>query len=423
MFREIDRCRLCGNTTLTDIVRLGEQALTGVFPRPSDPPLPRGPLELVRCAPGDGRAGCGLVQLRHSTDTGLMFGDHYGYRSSLNASMSRHLHAKAAGLQQAARLEHGDCVLDIGSNDGTLLSGYDVPGLVRIGIDPAAERFAAGYPADAVRVPDFFGAESFRRASGGRRARLVTSIAMFYDLESPLDFARQVAEILADDGLWHLEQSYLPTMVEQLAYDTICHEHLEYYALGQIEWIARETGLRIVDVSFNLVNGGSFAVTLARSGAAADRPGAAERSAEVESILARERREVAEDSGYFPRFAEAVRRHRDDLRRTILELKSRGTVLAGYGASTKGNVLLQYVGLSPDDLEFVAEVNADKYGRVTPGTRIPIVSESEARARKPGCLLVLPWHFREGIVQREREYLASGGSLLFPLPRIEVVRA
>jgi NDP-4-keto-2,6-dideoxyhexose 3-C-methyltransferase len=255
----ISSCRICGNSQLVTVLDLGEQALTGVFPREASAAITRGPLRLVKCS---GRHGCcGLVQLAHTYNPSEMYGDNYGYRSGLNQSMVRHLRDKVAWLLARRPLQPGDLVLDIGSNDGTTL-GFYPKDVALLGIDPTSNKFKQFHPLQMTAVADMFSATSFKRAAGERKARIITSLAMFYDLPAPTEFARDIAGALADDGIWHLEQSYLPLMLDTNGYDTVCHEHVEYYALSQLRWITSRTGLRITDVQFNDDNGGSFAVTV-----------------------------------------------------------------------------------------------------------------------------------------------------------------
>ncbi len=405
----LHQCRLCGGRELVTVLELGEQALTGVFPASTAEPVATGPLELVWCS------SCTLLQLAHSHEPAEMYGDNYGYRSGLNQTMVQHLSRKVSGLEALVDLRPGDVVLDIGSNDGTLLASYETPRLRRIGIDPTATRFAAYYPADAEVIPDFFSVDAYGRVIDAP-ARVITSIAMFYDLEDPVAFARDVGACLAPDGVWHFEQSYMPSMLRLTAYDTVCHEHLEYYSLANICRILDEAGLRLLDVRFNRVNGGSFAVT-----AAQEQSPLVPNRVLIDWFLGQEERMGLRTPGPFRRFEERVFRHRTDLAQLIHALRDAGASVMGYGASTKGNVLLQFCGLCGSDIDAIAEVNIDKVGRVTPGTGIPIVSEDEMRAAHPDYLLVLPWHFRDGIVEREAEYIRKGGRLIFPLPEIEIV--
>ena len=411
-FTTIDSCRLCGNPELAPLLSLGDQYLTGRFPRTRHEPVTRGPLELVRCA-GHPMA-CGLVQLKHSYDATEMYGDNYGYRSSLNQTMVSHLQERVEYLSRLASLSDGDVVLDIGSNDGTTLSFY--PETVdRIGIDPTAAKFRELYARGIQVVPDFFSAELFSSASGGRKARIVSSIAMVYDLPRPLDFAREVASVLKDDGIWYLEQSYMPLMLETTGYDTICHEHVEYYALSQIDWMTRRAGLRILDVQLNRVNGGSFGVTVCKTDS---RYRSNERA--VMTILANERRQALDSSAPFEEFAQRVDAHRGALVGLLDRLNGEGSLVLGYGASTKGNVILQFCDIRSDRIPLIAEVNEEKFGSFTPGTCIPIVSEREAHALKPDYFLAMPWHFRDNLLRREERFLASGGRMIFPLPAIEI---
>ena len=417
MYRPIDSCRICGNTNLVPLVSLGEQALTGTFPCEPDRQLARGPLELVRCTPVGQAEQCGLVQLRHSYDSAQLYGQNYGYRSSLNRSMVEHLRCKVAKLTALAELRDGDAVLDIGSNDGTTLSLYPEGKVLPVGIDPTAKKWQRFYRSDALVVPDLFSAERVQSVLGQKRPRIITSLAMFYDLEDPQSFANEVAELLDDDGIWHLEQSYLPAMLSVNAYDTICHEHLEYYALKQIRILAERAGLKLIYVELNDVNGGSFAVTAARKNSRYHV------SPSVDQIQERELDFGLDDSATYKRFRDTVQRHRRELRALLSRLRAAGKRVLGYGASTKGNVVLQFCNLGPDDLESIAEVNEEKFGKFTPGTGIPIVSESEIKARKPDYLLVFPWHFRKNLIEREAAFLAGGGRMIFPLPKIEGIGA
>lgn len=417
MFDIITRCRICGNSNLVSILHLGDQFLTGIFPRNREQKLTCGSLELVKCHAPEGGEACGLVQLRQSYNLEEMYGLDYGYRSSLNQSMARHLRAKVESLRRLVTLHRGDTVLDIGSNDGTTLSYYPAEaGFTLVGIDPTSEKFKDYYRPDIVRVADFFSETAFHRACPGRQARIVTSIAMFYDLEAPLTFMREIAEILAPDGIWHFEQSYLPLMLSQNAYDTICHEHREYYALRQIQWLVDRAGLKIIDAETNDVNGGSFAVTVARK----DSP-LQENKAVVDSFLQKEDADGLHTLARYAVFAQQVFSHRVRLLSLLANIQADGKSVLGYGASTKGNVILQFCGITAQALPAIAEVNQDKVGAFTPGTLIPIISEAEARQRKPDYLLVLPWHFKQNLLQREAAFLQAGGKMIFPLPRIEVV--
>ncbi|MBB4199356.1 methyltransferase [Rhodoblastus sphagnicola] len=411
LYQRISRCRIGGGANLVPVLDLGEQALTGVFPKSAEIPVGVAPLQLVWCADS------GLVQLAHDFNDQAMFGDNYGYRSGLNASMVRHLQRKVAALESLVSLNAGDVVVDIGSNDATTLKSYSRAGLRKIGIDPTGAKFRAFYTDDIALVPDFFSAQAYRSVEPDRQARIVTSIAMFYDLPDPVDFARQVASILHDDGVWHLEQSYLPAMLRATSYDTICHEHLEYYSLAAMVRIMDAADLKVVDVTQNDINGGSFALTVAKKTNGACRVN----RAVIDWMLGQEERMGLNTPKPYEAFAARARQHREDLRSLILALNGQGRKVLGYGASTKGNVTLQYCGFTAAEIPAIADVNPDKFGCVTPGSHIPIVSEVEAQAMAPDYFLVLPWHFRENILSREQEFRNRGGRFIFPFPDIEIV--
>jgi hypothetical protein len=296
------------------------------------------------------------------------------------------------------------------------LKAYKTEGVRRIGIDPTGNKFLDYYPKDVNLVSDFFSADAYRSMSC-EPSKIVTSIAMFYDLEAPIEFAKQIELILAEDGIWHFEQSYMPSMLRLNSYDTICHEHLEYYSLSIVKTILEKSDLKLIDVVMNAVNGGSFAVTAAKR----SNQSVKTNQPVIDWLLEQEDRMGLNTPKPYRDFEERVFRHRDDLTRLIRTLTADGKKVLGYGASTKGNVVLQFCGLTASDIPAIAEVNPEKFGRFTPGSHIPIISEAEARAMNPDYFLVFPWHFKDGILRREKEYLSSGGRFIFPFPEIEIV--
>lgn len=320
-------------------------------------------------------------------------------------------------IEKLIKLTSGDHVLDIGSNDGSLLSFYnEVPGLKLIGIDPTGSKFKNYYQSRIQLIPKFFSAAEINNHFGTQKMKVVTSISMFYDLEQPLEFVKEIYEVLADDGIWVLEQSYMPTMLEVTAYDTICHEHLEYYGVKQIKWMADQVGLKIISVSLNNTNGGSFCLALAKKSLSIP-----EAVVDINALLEKEMKMGLNTSIPYHAFTQRVHQHREQLKKFFAQAKNEGKKVIGYGASTKGNVILQFCGITNNELPFIAEVNSDKFGCLTPGTNIPIISELNARDFKPDYFFVLPWHFRENIIKREQEFLLKGGTLVFPLPEIEMV--
>tara|TARA_R110001583_G_C5671425_1_gene411191 strand:- start:18535 stop:19776 length:1242 start_codon:yes stop_codon:yes gene_type:complete len=411
MYKKVEKCRICGNTHLELVLDLGEQMLTGVFPREKDAKVTVGPLHLVKCVGGD--EACGLLQMEHSYDLGEMYGENYGYRSGLNASMVSHLQGKVKKILDQIELNKGDLVIDIGSNDSTTLQAYPASGLVLVGVDPTGIKFHSYYPPHIELIPDFFSSTLVNERFPEQKANVITSFSMFYDLEDPMAFMQQVYDVLADDGIWVFEQSYMPTMLDTNSYDTVCHEHLEFYALHQIKWMADRVGFKVIDVEFNDINGGSFSVTVAKS------HGDLTVIPLVQKILDDERTKGLNTLLPYQEFAARVVQTKRDLLKFIEVARAEGKSVATLGASTKGNVLLQYCGLTTNQIEFVGEVNPEKFGCYTPGTWIPIISEQDLLAKKPDYMIVLPWHFRNFFTSNKK---LSGMSLVFPLPNVEVVK-
>lgn len=410
MYKKIEACRICGNTHLVRALDLGEQMLTGVFPREKDKNITVGPLRLVKCTGGS--EACGLLQLEHSYDLGEMYGENYGYRSGLNASMVKHLHGKVEAILERVDLGEGDLVVDIGSNDSTTLQAYPTSGPILVGMDPTGVKFQKYYPPRIQLIPDFFSSSLLKERFPGKKAKVITSFSMFYDLENPTAFMREIHEVLADDGVWVFEQSYMPTMLETNSYDTVCHEHLEFYALRQIKWMTDRVGFRILDVELNDVNGGSFSITVSKSDGDKSVPPS------VQKILDAEREIGLDTLVPYEAFADCAAKSKQDLLKFIETAQAEGKKIAALGASTKGNVLLQYCGLAEKDIFCIGDVNPDKFGCYTPGTWIPIIPEDELLAMKPDYLIVLPWHFRKFFLENKK---FSKSKLVFPLPKLEVL--
>jgi hypothetical protein len=408
IYREVDGCRACSSSNLVEILNLGVQALSGVFPKSTEPDPVSGPLVLGACLL------CGLVQLMHSYPSELMYGENYGYRSGLNKSMVRHLERKAHSMFKKCNLNKDSVVLDIGSNDGTLLNSLVDTKAKLFGMDPTSKKFAEYYLPGVHRIEDFFSSEVFLLNSSA--ADLIFSIAMFYDLDNPVDFVEQISKSLKANGIWHFEMSYLPSMLDSNSFDTICHEHVEYYNLKSLDFILSKAGMRIIDIELNDINGGSIAVTACKM------ESSMEPAKIVEWLRASEKMRFGNFIEELNSFAKRVEIQKRNIRSLLETYKESGSSIWGVGASTKGNVLLQYCGLNNSIIDAIADVNEFKFGRVTPGTRIPIMSEDEMISARPDFALVLPWHFKNSIVSRSERYLETGGSLVFPLPMLSMVK-
>ena len=406
-------CRVCDGA-LHFILSLGDHYVSD-FPSPDQGDGTKAPLTLVMCD------ACTLLQLEHTVPAETMYRN-YWYRSGTNRTMCDALADIAHKAERLIHLRGGDAVLDIGCNDGTLLGSYRTPGIYRIGFDPARNLAVYSTTIAATVVSAFFGAESFQAepALAGKRPRIVTSIAMFYDLEEPNRFVADVKTVMDPDGLWIVQMSYLPLMLKQNAFDNICHEHLEYYSLWSMEVLLARHDMRVVDVELNDVNGGSVRLYI-RNGQALESAFADEThralAAERVAALREEERAMALDAkATYDDFAFRVDRIRQDVTGFVSAQTSVGKSVFVYGASTKGNTLLQYFGLDHATIQAAVERNPDKWGKVTVGTRIPIISESDARARRPDFFLVLPWHFISEFQSREKDYLRSGGRFIVPMP-------
>lgn len=413
IYKKIVKCRVCGNKKLKSVINLGKLALTGIFPDKNEE-VNFGPLELIKCDVKNNN-DCGLLQLHHNYNLDLLYGDNYGYRSGLNESMVNHLNLIVKQIEKIASLKDDDLVIDIGSNDGTLLKSYKNIKLQLVGIDPTIKKFKQFYPPHIKCIADFF-SDKLVHKFFKKKAKIITSIAMFYDLESPIQFMKQIENVLRDDGLWVIEQCYMPNMITKNAYDTICHEHLEYYALKQIKWMADKVNLKIIKVETNETNGASFLAIFAKKNS-----DYVEDKTAINRLLKMEQKRKLDEVSVYKNFYKKIVEHKVKLKKLINEINKRGEKVFGYGASTKGNVILQFCELTKKDIPYIAEVNEYKFGKQTPATKIPIISEKEAVSMNPNYYLVLPWHFKENIIKREKKFLQSGGHLIFPLPELEII--
>lgn len=412
-------CRICGSAALTPVVSLGDQHISGAFAGPDGkPPVQRRiPLDLVRCDPSKDQNACGLVQLRHSVPPKVLYRS-YWYRSGINQTMRDHLSSITRMAEDLVQPKAGDLAMDIGCNDGTLLKSYQTPGLKILGFDPAANIVAYARANGVPVVNDFFSAASFRQASPDQKPKIITSIAMFYDLENPHAFVADIKSILSEQGVWILELSYLPTMLEMNSFDTLCHEHLEYYSLAPMERLFAEHDLEVLDVTLNDINGGSFCVAVGHAGRVTPTDAARER---VQNLRLKEFEMALDTDAPFAVFRKNIAQIKQELLAFLKQAKARKKLVHGYGASTKGNTTLQYCGVTPKLMPAVADRNPDKWGSFTIGTNVPIISEEDSRRQKPDYYLVLPWHFLEEFKQREQDFLKRGGKFVLPMPQVHLV--
>ncbi|SRR6266540_679632 len=414
----IEKCRVCGNPSLRPCLSLGNQYLSSMFPTSLDyhAEVPSLPLELVICEPTDGAKTCGLVQLAHELDLSGMY-EQYPYTSATNSAMPAILKNVADAGRREHALRQGDTVLDIGCNDGTLLGFFDNDPVELVGIDPARNVEFTLKPDRCKHARDYFSQAAYERLTTNK-AKLIFSIAMFYHLHDPIGFSRQVANCLADDGVWIIQMAYLPAMLSTNMYDNIVHEHAGYYATIHVKWIMDRVGLEVFDVELNDVYGGSMRVFVKKKGSAAH-PLTERYRENLQSEMAA----GIYDLATYAAFAKRIEKTRDDLREFCRRARAENKTIWIYGASTKGNTIVQYCGLGPQDLVAAADANPFKIGKYIVGPDIPIRDEAALRAAKPDYLLALPYSFVDSFMKRERELLASGSRFVVPLPEVRVLPA
>jgi len=367
----------------------------------------------------------GAARLDKCTPIHSMFGK-YWYRSGINTTMRNELKGIVESVQSVHKLNDGDLWLDIACNDGTLLS-YVPSNVKKLGIDPAEDSFKeeSSKIADEI-IQDYFTLESFKRSKfKKKKASVVTCIAMFYDLDEPISFLKDVSKVMEDDGLFIIQMSYTPLMIKQLAFDNICHEHVYYWGLTSMQKLLNKAGLKVVDAQVNDVNGGSFRLYIKKKKSNvtsfATAPYRDVCNVRVESLAKWEKSLKLDKEEIWIDFFKRIETLKEQTVNFIKEEKAKGKVICGYGASTKGNTLLQYFGLDNTLIDAIAERSPYKFGLKTIGTNIPIKSEEEVREMNPDYMLVLPWHFISEFIKREDEFLSKGGKFIVPCPTFEII--
>ena len=411
-------CRVCGSSELTPVIDLGEQHLQGSFYKEGKeiPPMRKIPCTLVRCNPALDENACGLLQMKHTVPPEILYSA-YWYRSGTNDTMRNHLKGIAQAVGNLLKDNSQITVLDIGCNDGTLLNYYPETYL-KFGVDPSDVAQEIGH--EITVIQDVFPSSELTVKLASRKLDAITSIAMFYDLEDPVGFCNGIKSLLADDGVWIFEMSYMPSMLKMNSYDTICHEHVEYYSLAVLENILKRAGLKIFNIEYNDINGGSIRCFATHEGNFKFKKD--EYLANMKNCRQEEFDLELDTDKPYKNFQNRINKHRDELIGLLGQLKREGKKIHIYGASTKGNTILQFCGIDYKLIDYAAERNPDKYGARTLGTDIPIISEADSRALNPDYYLVLPWHFKEEFVVREKETIAKGIGFIFPLPELTILK-
>ncbi len=407
-----NKCRGCGKGKLEPVLSLGVQYLSNFVEEP-DQAMYAAPLELVLCNKMNN--GCGLLQLKHTVPNNILYRK-FWYKSGTNQTMRSALADVVAKAKKKVRLRTGDIVVDIGANDGTLLRCYDDDRLKLVGFEPATNLVEEAQVGTTKIINDFFNYSAFAKEFGSKKAKIITSIAMFYDLDDPNAFVSDIAKILDEDGVWIIQMNYLATMLENNAFDNIVHEHLEYYSLISLEDLLDMHDLTIVDVELNDVNGGSMLTYVKCKHSKHFRV-----SKRVFDVKNYEKRLALEDPKTYYKFANRIARLKEETYNFVKNEVQNAKKVYVYGASTRGNTLLQYYNLDHRLICAAADRNPAKWGKKTPGTSIPIISEEQARKEKPDYFFVLPWYFANEFIKREKEFLMNGGKLILPLPSLRII--
>lgn len=412
--KKINKCRFCGNRSLIPCIDLGEQYLSSIFPKDLTyhKEIHKQPLDLVLCEKSDN--SCGALQLGHSFDMSKMY-ENYPFTSSTNSSMPKILKNVLDSALAYVSLTENDLVLDIGGNDGTLLSFLKDKKYDLLCID-AAKNIIPVFRSNNFRtITDFFNERAYKSATN-KKAKLVFSIAMFYHLSDPVQFSKDVAACLADDGIWVIQMAYLPAMIKTTMYDNIVHEHAGYYATDHLRWITEKANLEIFDVTLNDVYGGSFRLFIKKKGHPKYPP-----TSRLYKVLRDEKEMGIYNLATYVNFMKRVEKTRTDLLQLCKKIKSQRKKIWIYGASTKGNTILQYCRITNDLIEAAADSNPFKFGKYIIGADIPIKTEEEMRSAKPDYLLVLPYSFIDGFMKRENDLIDSGTKFIVPLPDVKVL--
>ena len=414
---EIKECRSCGSKNLISIISLGNQYVTNFINSERDQVnIPKVPLDLVLCE------NCKLLQLKHNAPPESMWGEQYWYKSGISSTIKNDLKDIVDKSNKIIKLNRGDIVIDIGCNDGTLLSFYDKNKNANlVGFEPsknvAKEAASKGFDV----INDFFNAGKFEEKFGNRKAKIITAISMFYDLENPNKFLNDIVSILDKEGLFVIQQNYLLTMLQSNAFDNICHEHREYYSLLSLKKILNNHGLDIFDVEFNDINGGSIRTYICHK-EKKDNFSNNESMKRIKETEDREKGAKLESKEAYTQFSERIKKIKNELMSFLRKEREKGKKIWIYGASTRGNVSLQYFDIDKSLIDKIADKNQDKWGKKTVGTLIPITSPEEMRKANPDYILVMVWHFFNEVKEQEKDWFENGGEFIVPMPQFRVVK-
>ena len=405
---KIKYCRNCKNNNFTNLLSLGKMSFTGKFPKNNKINIPKANLNLLMCK------SCKFVQLDQNFSQTYLYGSGYGYRTGINKTMTEHVEKIVKNASSVVKLKKEDCVLDIASNDGTLLNFYN-NNAVKVGIDPLINKYKKFYKKIDYPISNFFNLRDIKKKKLKKKFKIVTALSVFYDLKKPNSFFKDIKKILSKDGIFILEQADLLLTLQKNIFDTICHEHLGFYSSKVIIEMVKKNNLEVFNHEYNDINGGSSRYYISHKSSKYKI-----NKKNISNTLNREKKFKLYSSNTFKSFYSRINKQKIILNKLIEKIKNKNLSIHGYGASTKGNVLLQFYNINNKQIDYISDRNPLKSNLFTPGTKIKIISEKKSRTMKPDYYLVLPWHFKKEILSRENKIRKKGTKFIFPLPKVNI---
>ena len=405
IYQTIQKCRISKKRDLVSVGKFNGMSLTGIFPKKQNQKIPRVPFEVVYSRSSK------LLQLKHNYNPKLLYGDNYGYLSSLNPVMVKHLKKKSSFLKKKINFKKNNFILDIGSNDGTFLNFFNGSNI--FGIDPSIEKLKKNYKKGIRKLPFIF--EEGYTFIKEKKFKLITAVAMFYDLKDPVSFMKKVKKILKPDGIFHIEVAYLPDIIKTFAYDTFCQEHYEYYSLISLNYLCEKTDMKIIDFGFNKINGGSIWLNISHS-----KFKFKTRDLKLRNQIAYEVKKKIDKEETYRNYFRKVFNHGEKMHSIIKKLKDNNKGIYGFGASTKGNVLLQIAKINKNLLKGIFDVNKEKFNKFTPYSMIRILDEKKLKKIKPDYILLLIWHFKGYVIKKIKKF-NNKTKIIIPFPKIRII--
>lgn len=409
-YKKITKCRICKSDKIKKVLDLGNQAFTGKFPNLKNINVSETPLCISMCLK------CKFIQLAHNFKSSYLYNSEYGYESGVNSTMKNHLSKITQKISKLKKLTKNSIVLDIASNDGTLLNSYNKD-VIKIGIDPILNRFKKNYSNINYTISDFFSYKNFKKINSSMKADVITAIAVFYDINDPNKFLADIKKCLDDNGIFIIEQSNLAHMIRLNSFDTICQEHLGYYSTNVIKKLLEKNKLKIFDHEYNEGNGGSSRYYITHK----QNKKIFINKKNIDEALAYEKKFKLDKIDTYLKFEKKIQKIKKICNKKINSILNLKQKIHGYGASTKGNVILQYFDIDNKKIDFISDRNPFKNNRYTPGTKIKIISEKKSRSLRPNYYFVLPWHFKKEILKREIKIRKKNTKFIFPLPKFKII--